>query len=182
MYTMEFSDLVKSLEKSTFEGVIKRYRQMRYGDVYDEICIECCENTVYDDTDLTRFLVELGAEITEYNEDHVIIKTEKNEIYKVTAEERANRFGLDWPETVLFFNKIERVTDDIIKQLLHFKNQNKPLKYLVNYMYSMEEYGIKDVIKKMKELGYSEQEVTECFAKDFGIISALNYNTDGCCC
>lgn len=109
MYTLEFSDFVKSLEKSTFERIAIRYYQERYD---DDCHVECSRNMVFDDDDLTRFLAKLGAEITEYNGDHIIIETERKEIYKVASEDRTNRFGLDCPETVLFFDKIEKVTDN----------------------------------------------------------------------
>lgn len=102
----KFSELVEALKVSTFEGIAVKYYQKKYN-VHCEV--ECDEDEVYDDQDLTEFLDELGAEITEYNGDHVIIKTKEGEIYKVSSEDRENRFDSELPdETVLHFDTIEK--------------------------------------------------------------------------
>ena len=55
------------------------------------------------------------------------------------------------------------------KQLRDFKEQGKPLKYLINYILSMEQYDEMDVLNMMIRLGYSESEIIETFEYDFAI-------------
>ena len=55
------------------------------------------------------------------------------------------------------------------KQLRDFKEQGKPLKYLINYMLSMEQYDEMDVLNMMIWLGYEESEVIETLDYDFAI-------------
>ena len=55
------------------------------------------------------------------------------------------------------------------KQLRDFKEQGKPLKYLINYMLSMEQYDEMDVLNMMIWLGYEESEVIETLEYDFAI-------------
>lgn len=55
------------------------------------------------------------------------------------------------------------------KQLRDYKQQGKPLKYLINYMLSMEQYDEMDVLNMMIWLGYKESEVIETLEYDFAI-------------
>ena len=55
------------------------------------------------------------------------------------------------------------------KQLRDFKKQGKPLKYLINYMLSMEQYDEMDVLNMMIWLDYEESEVIETLEYDFSI-------------
>ena len=55
------------------------------------------------------------------------------------------------------------------KQLRDFKEKGKPLKYLINYMFSMEQYDEMDVLNMMIRLGYSEREIIETLEYDFAI-------------
>ena len=55
------------------------------------------------------------------------------------------------------------------KQLRDFKEQGKPLKYLINYMLSMEQYDEMDVLNMMIWLDYEESEIIETLECDFAI-------------
>ena len=55
------------------------------------------------------------------------------------------------------------------KQLRDFKEQGKPLKYLINYMLSMEQYNEMDVLNMMIWLDYDENEIIETLEYDFAI-------------
>ena len=55
------------------------------------------------------------------------------------------------------------------KQLRDFNEQGKPLKYLINYMLSMEQYDEIDTLNMMIRLGYEESEVIETLEYDFAI-------------
>ena len=55
------------------------------------------------------------------------------------------------------------------KQLMDFKKQGKPLKYLINYMLSMEQYDEMDVLNMMIWLGYDENKIIETLEYDFAI-------------
>ena len=55
------------------------------------------------------------------------------------------------------------------KQLRDYKRQGKPLKYLINYMLSIEQYDEMDVLNMMIWLGYSESEIIETLEYDFAI-------------
>lgn len=55
------------------------------------------------------------------------------------------------------------------KQLRDYKEQGKPLKYLINYMLSMEQYDEMDVLNMMIWLDYEESEVIETLEYDFAI-------------
>ena len=55
------------------------------------------------------------------------------------------------------------------KQLRDFKKQGKPLKYLINYMLSMEQYDEMDVLNMMIWLDYDESEIIEILEYDFAI-------------
>ena len=57
----------------------------------------------------------------------------------------------------------------IKKQLRDYKRQGKPLKYLINYMLSMEQYDEMDVLNMMIWLGYDESEIIETLEYDFAI-------------
>ena len=101
-----FSELVEELKKSTFEKIAVRF----FREKHDDCCnVECYENMAYDDSDLTDFLAELDAEIIEYGHDYVLIQTKDLETYKVLSKDKTNRFGLEIPETILFFDEIARV-------------------------------------------------------------------------
>lgn len=54
-------------------------------------------------------------------------------------------------------------------QLRDFKKQGKPLKYLINYMLSMEQYNEMDVLNMMIWLDYEESEIIETLEYDFAI-------------
>ena len=55
------------------------------------------------------------------------------------------------------------------KQLRDFKEQGKLLKYLINYMLSMEQYDEMDVLNMMIWLDYDESEIIETLEYDFAI-------------
>ena len=55
------------------------------------------------------------------------------------------------------------------KQLRDFKKQGKPLKYLINYMLSMEQYDEMNVLNMMIWLDYDESEIIEILEYDFAI-------------
>ena len=55
------------------------------------------------------------------------------------------------------------------KQLRDYKRQGKPLKYLINYMLSMEQYDEIDVFNMMIRLDYDESEIIEILEYDFAI-------------
>ena len=55
------------------------------------------------------------------------------------------------------------------KQLNDFKEQGKPLKYLINYMLSMEQYDEIDVLNMMIRLDYDTSEIIETLEYDFAI-------------
>ena len=55
------------------------------------------------------------------------------------------------------------------KQLGDYKQQGKSLKYLINYMLSMEQYDEMDVPNMMIWLGYDESEIIETLEYDFAI-------------
>ena len=55
------------------------------------------------------------------------------------------------------------------KQLRDFKKQGKPLKYLINYILSMEQYDEMDVLNMMIWLDYDESEIIETLEYDFAI-------------
>ena len=55
------------------------------------------------------------------------------------------------------------------KQLIDYKRQGKPLKYLINYMLSIEQHDEMDVLNMMILLGYSESEIIETLEYDFAI-------------
>ena len=55
------------------------------------------------------------------------------------------------------------------KQLRDYKEQGKPLKYLINYMLSMEQYDEIDVLNMMIWLDYDESEIIETLEYDFAI-------------
>lgn len=55
------------------------------------------------------------------------------------------------------------------KQLIDYKRQGKPLKYLINYMLSMEQYDEIDTLNMMIWLDYEESEVIEILEYDFAI-------------
>ena len=55
------------------------------------------------------------------------------------------------------------------KQLRDFKKQGKPLKYLINYMLSMEQYDEMDVLNMMIWLDYEESKIIEILEYDFAI-------------
>ena len=55
------------------------------------------------------------------------------------------------------------------KQLRNYKRQGKPLKYLINYMLSMEQYDEIDALNMMIRLDYEESEVIEVLEYDFAI-------------
>ena len=55
------------------------------------------------------------------------------------------------------------------KQLRDYKEQGKPLKDLIKYMLSMEQYDEMDVLNMMIWLDYEESEVIETLEYDFAI-------------
>ena len=55
------------------------------------------------------------------------------------------------------------------KQLRDYKRQGKPLKHLINYMLSMEQYDEMDVLNMMIWLEYDESEIIETLEYDFAI-------------
>ena len=55
------------------------------------------------------------------------------------------------------------------KQLIDYKRQGKPLKYLINYMLSMEQYDEMDILNMMIRLNYEESEIIETLEYDFAI-------------
>ena len=59
--------------------------------------------------------------------------------------------------------------ENMKKQLIYYKRQGKPLKYLINYMLSMEQYDEMDVLNMMIRLDYNESEIIEMLEYDFAI-------------
>ena len=55
------------------------------------------------------------------------------------------------------------------KQLRDYKRQGKPLKYLINYMLSMEQYDEIDVLNMMIRLDYDESKIIETLEYDLAI-------------
>ena len=55
------------------------------------------------------------------------------------------------------------------KQLRDYKQQGKSLKYLINYILSMEQYDEMDVLNMMIWLDYDESEIIETLEYDFAI-------------
>ena len=55
------------------------------------------------------------------------------------------------------------------KQLRDYKRQGKQLKYLINYMLSMEQYDEMDVLNMMIWFGYDESEIIETLEYEFAI-------------
>ena len=55
------------------------------------------------------------------------------------------------------------------KQLIDYKRQGKPLKYLINYMLGMEQYDEMDVLNMMIWLDYDESKIIETLEYDFAI-------------
>ena len=55
------------------------------------------------------------------------------------------------------------------KQLRDYKEQGKPLKYLINYMLSMEQYDEMNVLNMMIWLDYDESKIIETLEYDFAI-------------
>ena len=55
------------------------------------------------------------------------------------------------------------------KHLRDFKEQGKPLKYLINYILSMEQYDEMDILNMMIRLYYDESEIIEILEYDFAI-------------
>ena len=55
------------------------------------------------------------------------------------------------------------------KQLRDFKEQGKPLKYLINCMLGIDLYDEMDVLNMMIRLGYSKSEIIETLEYDFAI-------------
>ena len=55
------------------------------------------------------------------------------------------------------------------KQLRDYKKQGKPLKYLIDYMLSIEQYDEMDVLNMMIWLNYEESEIIEMLEYDFAI-------------
>ena len=54
-------------------------------------------------------------------------------------------------------------------QLIDYKRQGKPLKHLINYMLSMEQYDEIDVLNMMIRLDYDESKIIETLEYDFAI-------------
>ena len=55
------------------------------------------------------------------------------------------------------------------KQLIDYKRQGKPLKYLINYMLSMEQYDEMDALNMMIRIGYDENEIIDTLESAFAI-------------
>ena len=55
------------------------------------------------------------------------------------------------------------------KQLRDYKQQGKSLKYLINYMLSMEQYDEMNVLNMMIWLDYDEREIIKTLEYDFAI-------------
>ena len=55
------------------------------------------------------------------------------------------------------------------KHLRDYKRQGKPLKYLINYMLSMEQYDEMDALNMMIRLDYDESKIIETLEYDFAI-------------
>ena len=65
--------------------------------------------------------------------------------------------------------EVDAKMTNLEKNLIDYKEQGKPLKYLINYMLSMEQYDEIDVLNMMIWLGYDESEVIETLEYDFAI-------------
>lgn len=55
------------------------------------------------------------------------------------------------------------------KQLMDYKRQGKPLKYLINYMLGIEQYDEMDVLNMMIWLDYEKSEIIKTLEYDFAI-------------
>ena len=111
---MESKNKTKGVGNMNFATLIQ---EIKNGKTFEEICVtndfemvECIGNVVYDDQDLFEFLEELGAEISDYGNGYVFIRTDDGRTYKVPKEDRPNRFDPEYPdETVLFFGEIQKL-------------------------------------------------------------------------
>ena len=67
--------------------------------------------------------------------------------------------------------EVDAKMTNLEKQLRDYKRQSKPLKYLINYMLSMEQYDETHVLSALTshEIGYSESEIIETLEYDFAI-------------
>lgn len=59
------------------------------------------------------------------------------------------------------------------RQLRAFEKDGKPMKYLVNYVYSMDLYTEAQLLQLFVGFGYDKNEVIECFENDFVIDMAI---------
>lgn len=58
-------------------------------------------------------------------------------------------------------------SENIRKQLIDFKGNGKPLKYLINYIPD-DYFDERKIIAELTELGYDTEEVVQCLEHDFG--------------
>lgn len=95
-------------------------RELQDGKTFEKICQEQGKtlvkydgNAVYLDTDLEKFLEELGAEIFDFSIGYAVIDTKDGSRFEVPYKDVPNRFDNNLPdETILCFefNKIYDVT------------------------------------------------------------------------
>ena len=64
--------------------------------------------------------------------------------------------------------------ENIRKQLKDFKEDGKPLKYLINYI--PDDYFVgQRIIAELTELGYDVEEIVKCLEHDFGLDMTRQY-------
>ena len=64
--------------------------------------------------------------------------------------------------------------ENIRKQLKDFKEDGKPLKYLINYIPD-DYFDGQRIIAELRELGYDVEEIVKCLEHDFGLDMTRQY-------
>lgn len=64
--------------------------------------------------------------------------------------------------------------ENIRKQLKDFKEDGKPLKYLINYIPD-DYFDGQRIIAELTELGYDVEEIVKCLEYDFGLDMTRQY-------
>lgn len=64
--------------------------------------------------------------------------------------------------------------ENIRKQLKDFKEDGKPLKYLINYIPD-DYFDGQRIIAELIELGYDVEEIVKCLEHDFGLDMTRQY-------
>ena len=64
--------------------------------------------------------------------------------------------------------------ENIRKQLKDFKEDGKPLKYLINYIHD-DYFDGQRIIAELTELGYDVEEIVKCLEHNFGLDMTRQY-------